>query len=82
MSAGTMPNASPGLLPSELINFVSSPATEPFWAAAREHRLVVPRCTACGTYRFPPAAFCCRGLCRATASLLGRPECADDAEEF
>jgi uncharacterized protein len=55
-----MTNATPstGLLPSELVSFTSSIATEPFWAAAREHRLVVPRCTDCGTFRFPPAAIC------------------------
>ena len=47
-----------GLLPAELLNFVANPATEPYWAAAREHRLVVPRCLDCGTYRFPPAAIC------------------------
>jgi uncharacterized OB-fold protein len=32
--------------------------TEPFWAAAREHRLVAPRCAACGTFRMPPTPFC------------------------
>ena len=53
-----MTNPTTGVLPAELLNFVSNPATEPFWAAAREHRLVLPRCSACGTYRFPPAAFC------------------------
>jgi uncharacterized protein len=47
-----------GVLPSEFVSFASNPATEPFWAAAREHRLVIPRCTNCGTFRFPPAAFC------------------------
>jgi uncharacterized OB-fold protein len=34
--------------------------TEPFWAAAREGRLVVERCGACGAESFPP-----RGICRA-----------------
>ena len=34
------------------------PVYEPFWAAAREHRLVVPRCVNCNTYRFPPSPFC------------------------
>jgi uncharacterized OB-fold protein len=47
-----------GLLPSEFVSFSSNAATEPFWAAAREHRLVIPRCTNCATFRFPPAAFC------------------------
>jgi uncharacterized OB-fold protein len=47
-----------GVLPSEFVSFVSNPATEPFWAAAAEHRLVLPRCTNCSTFRFPPSAFC------------------------
>ena len=38
----------------------------PFWAAVREGRLVVQRCTACGTYRFPPTAVCRR--CRSTGT--------------
>jgi uncharacterized OB-fold protein len=33
--------------------------TEVFWAAAREGRLVVERCTRCGADSFPP-----RGMCR------------------
>jgi uncharacterized OB-fold protein len=33
--------------------------TEPFWAAAREHRLVAARCVSCGTLRqTPPGPFC------------------------
>jgi uncharacterized protein len=47
-----------GVLPAELINLTPSPSTAPFWEATAEHRLVVPRCTACGTYRLPPAPFC------------------------
>ena len=47
-----------GVLPSELVSFAANEATEPFWAAARDRRLVLPRCTNCGTFRFPPAAFC------------------------
>jgi hypothetical protein len=30
----------------------------PFLAAAREHRLVVQRCTGCGKLRFPPRELC------------------------
>jgi uncharacterized OB-fold protein len=33
--------------------------TEPFWNAAKEGRLVVERCTACGAEAMPP-----RGICR------------------
>src|SRR5215203_5996076 len=46
------------LPPAELIALTPDEWTEPFWAAAREHRLVVPRCVNCGTYRFPPSPFC------------------------
>ena len=47
-----------GLLPPEFVSFASNEATAPFWKATAEHRLVIPRCTNCGTFRFPPAAFC------------------------
>ena len=42
------------LPPADLIHLTPDVWTEPFWAAAAEHRLVVPRCTRCGTFRFPP----------------------------
>lgn len=32
--------------------------SEPFWAAARERRLVIQRCLGCDTYRFPPEIAC------------------------
>lgn len=32
--------------------------TEPFWRAAGEHRLQIPRCRACGRFRMPPSAYC------------------------
>jgi uncharacterized OB-fold protein len=34
------------------------PTTAPFWAAAREHRLVIQRCEACGRHQFYPRPFC------------------------
>jgi uncharacterized OB-fold protein len=34
------------------------PATEPYWAAAREHRLSMPRCEACGEFHFYPRPIC------------------------
>jgi uncharacterized protein len=37
--------------------------TEPYWSAAREHRLVIQRCTSCGTYRHLPNELC--GNCQA-----------------
>jgi uncharacterized OB-fold protein len=32
--------------------------TEPFWDATAEHRLSVPQCAVCGTFRWPPGPFC------------------------
>lgn len=53
----------PGVLPPEIIGLSPNVYTEPFWAAANEHRLVLQRCTACGTRQLPPGPFCwkCRG---------------------
>jgi hypothetical protein len=45
-------------LPAEFAELAPDAWTEPFWLAAREHRLVVPRCTNCATFRFPPSPFC------------------------
>ena len=39
------------LPPEELIYLTPDVWTTPFWEAAAEHRLVIPRCTSCGTYR-------------------------------
>ncbi len=46
------------LPPEELIHLTPDVFTKPFWDAAAAHRLVVPKCTACGTFRLPPSAFC------------------------
>lgn len=32
--------------------------TQPFWDAARDHRLMFPSCAACGRFRWPPGPFC------------------------
>jgi len=46
------------LPPADLIVLVPDAWTAPFWEAAAEHRLVLPRCTNCATYRLPPSPFC------------------------
>jgi len=33
-------------------------ATAPYWAAVREGRLAMPRCTDCGSYHFYPHTLC------------------------
>jgi uncharacterized OB-fold protein len=48
--------------------FVSAP----FWAAAKEHRLVVQQCKACGNLQHYPRPFCVR----CAGSDLGWKECS------
>lgn len=47
-----------GVFPNILLETHASPLTQPFWDAAKEDRLVAPRCTNCSTFRLPPSAFC------------------------
>ncbi len=35
-----------------------SPESLPFWEAAKAHRLLLPRCNACGRFWFPPSKRC------------------------
>lgn len=32
--------------------------TQPFWDATAQRTLLLPRCGACGTFRWPPGPFC------------------------
>jgi uncharacterized OB-fold protein len=41
-----------------------TPEMRPFWEAARRHELVVQRCRACGTRRFPARDICSHCLSR------------------
>ena len=34
------------------------PESEPFWAAARDHKLKLQKCGACGQFWFPPSSHC------------------------
>ena len=62
--------AAPALRPRPAINRDNA-----FWFdAAREHRLVIQRCTGCGTLRHPPGPMCpqCRSLVWDTVTASGR----------
>jgi uncharacterized OB-fold protein len=52
---------------------VVNPETAPFWAAAAEHRLVLPRCTACDELFWYPRTVCprCHGLDVTWAEVSG-----------
>src|SRR6476659_11069522 len=47
-----------GVFPTMQTRTYADPTTQPFWDGARENRLVVPRCSLCGTFRLPPYAIC------------------------
>jgi uncharacterized OB-fold protein len=37
---------------------VIDPGSEPFWSAAKQHRLSIPRCKACNRHHFYPRELC------------------------
>ncbi len=39
--------------------------SEPYWHNAAQHRLVLPKCGACGTFRWPAGPFCAACLSQA-----------------
>ncbi len=47
-----------GVYPAMLQDSFADEMTQPFWDAAVEGRLTVPRCLNCGTFVLPPAPFC------------------------
>jgi uncharacterized OB-fold protein len=63
-------------LPPELVHITTSPETAPFWEAAKERRLVAPRCGRCGHFRLPPTPFCpeCQSTDIDWVTLSGRAE--------
>ena len=61
------------VLPGRLLP-TTSPLTEGFWAAAREHRLVVQRCDGCARLRHYPQPMCseCHSMAWTWTPLSGR----------
>lgn len=60
--------------PPELFQFATDSWTQPFWEAAREHRLTACQCASCGRFRMPPTPFCpnCRSQEVRWPTLSGR----------
>ncbi len=42
-----------GVFPSILEETHADETTQPFWDAAKQNRLVAPKCVQCGTFRLP-----------------------------
>src|ERR1700753_3913304 len=53
-----MPYGPARALPGEGIAITTNPDTEPFWQAAKEHRLTACQCSRCGHFRMPPSPYC------------------------
>jgi hypothetical protein len=45
-------------VPGDHIRITTDPWTEPFWQAAKEHRLTAAQCMDCSRFRMPPTPFC------------------------
>lgn len=54
----SMPDAISKAPPEEMVNIATDQWTQPFWDAAKEHRLVGAKCGSCGTFRLPPSPMC------------------------
>jgi uncharacterized OB-fold protein len=69
----TVPEARRGVFPASLDDPYADETTQPFWDAALAGRLVVSRCTSCGTFVLPPQPYCfhCRGQTFAWTELPG-----------
>lgn len=39
---------------------IPAPESEPFWAGARDHKLLMQKCASCGKFWFPPGTICPR----------------------
>jgi hypothetical protein len=52
----------------------ADPVNAAFWAACREHRIELQRCTGCRALRWPPARVCprCLGAAAEIAAMSGR----------
>lgn len=46
------------LFPDEMPRPVGDVLTQPYWTAARDHRLVIQQCTNCGSFRHLPHELC------------------------
>ena len=53
---------------------IPSVESRPYWDALKQHRLVMPRCAACGRHWFPPSLLCphCNARDFAWSDMSGR----------
>jgi uncharacterized OB-fold protein len=68
--------AAPGLAVATRLAPRPDPWTEPFWQAARERRLAIQSCGACGSLQHPPGLLCrsCAGSQLDWREVSGRGE--------
>jgi uncharacterized OB-fold protein len=46
------------VVPGDHITITTDTWTEPFWNAAKNHKLTACQCASCGHFRMPPSPFC------------------------
>ncbi len=68
MASTTIEYGPARVLPGDQIKITTNPDTEPFWQAAKDHRLTACQCAACGHFRMPPSPYC--------------PECSSDEKDW
>jgi uncharacterized OB-fold protein len=51
-----------GVVPGVRARPVPAQHDQPFWEGLRQHRMVLPYCAGCATFRYPPAPRCPRCL--------------------
>jgi uncharacterized protein len=54
----SMPDAISKAPPEEMVNIATDQWTQPFWDAAKQHKLVGAKCGNCGKFRLPPSPMC------------------------
>jgi uncharacterized protein len=62
-----------GIFPAVMTETYANESSQAFWDAAKQDKLVAPKCTECGTFRLPPSPFCfkCRNRAIAWTELPG-----------
>ncbi|MCG3771527.1 MAG: hypothetical protein JW384_02714 [Nitrosomonadaceae bacterium] len=58
MTMGEFGELRRGFFPTILTETHADHTTQPFWDAAKEDRLIAPKCTHCATVRLPPSPYC------------------------
>ena len=57
-ATNSMPDQISKAPPEEMVHIATDQWTQPFWDAAKQHKLVGAKCGNCGKFRLPPSPMC------------------------